>query len=239
MKKILIILSLIIAFYSTSSANMALKLLAENIEARGGMEKLKSIDVIEFGIVTKSEQMPVPDTSRNLYSGDKYRVSSTGTSTVVFDNGKEGYVLSPMFGADTLTKMSEQQRGQMFNQFKQIRGFMLGYVFKMYQKKEQFNVEYLGKEKVGNEDVKKVKISSPQSAIVTNIYLGKKDKMTKKIEIVTPQGSIEFILSNYKEIDGILFPHKISMKNPMMSIDQYIADLKFNHKVPDKLFNEL
>jgi|GEM_PF-3369021 len=239
MKKILITLSLFIAFYSSSYANMAIKLLEENIEARGGIEKLKSIEVIEFAIVTKSEQMPVPDTSRNLYSGDKYRISSTGTNTVVFDNGKEGYVLSPMFGADTLTKMNDQQRAQMKNQFKQIKGFLLGYVFKMYQKKEQFNIEYLGKEKIGNEDVKKIKISSPQSVLVTNLFLGKNDKMTKKIEIVTPQNTLEFTLSNYKKVDGVLFPHKIRMTNPMMNIDQYIADLKFNHKVPDKLFNEL
>jgi len=238
MRKIYVFILLALFFSFDAYANEAIKLLEENIEARGGLDKLNSIKVLECLVITNSQQMPVPDTSRNLYAGEKYRITSLGTNSIVFDNGKDGYFLSAMFGADTLTKMNSSQRATLKDQFKQIKGFLLGFIYNTFLKKNEFKIEYLGKESIGKAKVKKIKISSALSSVETNIYIGNIDKLTKKIEILAPNNQMEFIFSAYQEIDGILFPRNIIMKNSQMELHQVIENLRINHNVADSVFEE-
>ena len=65
---------------------------------------------------------------------------------------------------------------------------------------------------------------------------GLKVKEIKDVE--TPQGTFrqETVFSDYKEVDGLLFPFKIKQSFGMQSIDMNISSIKINTGLEDKLF---
>jgi outer membrane lipoprotein-sorting protein len=181
------------------------EIVAKNIEARGGLEKLKAIRSAKMtGRMTigpGSEAPMVIEVKRP----NKMRLDVTVqgmTLTQAYD-GKTGWQINPFGGSKNAEPMSAEDLKEAEEQA-DIDGPLVDWKTKGHK------VELVGKEKVEGTDVYKLKVSL-KNGNVQYIYLDADSyldiKTEEKRSVRGTEVETEQTIGDYKEVGGLLIPH--------------------------------
>lgn len=195
---------------SAAWAQTADEIIAKNIEAKGGLEKLKAIQTMRIsGKMQMGPGMEAPmviETARP----NKMRVEFTfqGMTGIQAYDGKTGWMVMPFMGKKDPEPMSGDDLKMVEDQA-DMDGPLVDYKEKGHQ------VEYLGKGEVEGTPVHKIKVTKKNGDVAT-LYLDAESFLEIKAEGKTRlrgqdiEGETTF--GDYKEVGGIVFAHSIQSK---------------------------
>jgi outer membrane lipoprotein-sorting protein len=192
-------------------AQTADELIEKNIQARGGREKLKSVQTIRYsGKMAIGQGMEMPFTEEVARPGQLRRDFTLQgmTGTMAYD-GKTGWQVMPFMGKKDPEEMSADELKDIVDEA-DIDGPLYDYKTKGNQ------VEYLGKADVEGSPTHKLKLTQ-KNGNVTTIYLDADTYLEIKEEskhtVRGQEVEIEESIGNYKKLDeGITFPFTLEMK---------------------------
>ena len=109
------------------------------------------------------------------------------------------------------------------------------YVFpEQFYEEMGFKLEFLGTEEVDGQQTNKLGITAP-NGMVTNEYYSVETGLKLKTSSAAT-GDITY--SDYQEVDGVLFPMMLTIKNPMLpvALEAKMISVKFNQTLSDSDF---
>lgn len=247
-------------------AQSADEIVSKFIAASGGAEKLNSINTLQYHqqilLKTPMGNFDIP----LQYYKDKNKLfrlqaamSFGGQSFSFYSivNDTAGYVMlpaNPMLGTDGgLKKMVEKERQSQLFQMDVAGMFapLVNYADKGHK------VELLKDEKVKGEECYRVKLTLA-SGQVMNYAISKATNLVVKADakgaiaasmsgmgaMISGMGGsssvdrveISTIYSDYKNIDGLMFPTKVLIKAPMGDSESEISNIKVNQPIDPRLY---
>lgn len=109
------------------------------------------------------------------------------------------------------------------------------YVFpEQYYEEMGFTLEFLGTEEVNGQQANKLGVTAPNGMVTNEFYAVETGLKLKTSSEAT--GEISY--SDYQEIDGIMFPMLLTIKNPMLptALEAKMISVKFNQTLSDSDF---
>jgi hypothetical protein len=183
------------------------ELIAKNVEARGGMEKLKAVQSIRMtGKMTMGQGMEAP-MMLEMKRPKSLRMEFTvqGMTGIQAYDGKTGWAVMPFGGKKDPEPMNAEDL-QEADENADIDGPLVDY------KSKGYTVELIDKEKVEGSDAYKLKVNM-KNGTVRYIYLDADTMLEIKNEgkrmIRGSEVEFESIIGDYKEVGGVLFPYSI------------------------------
>jgi outer membrane lipoprotein-sorting protein len=229
---------MIVLFVTASclSAQTVDEIIAKNIEARGGAEKLKSVQSIKStATMSMGPGMEAPGTliqKRPAMARLEFTVQGL-TAVQAFD-GKNAWQIMPFMGKKDPELMSADEAKET-EEMADIDGPLVDYKSKGHQ------VELLGKEKIEGTDAYKLKVTLKNGDVQT-IYIDSDSFLEIKEETKrTVRGSeqvLESAIGDYKEVNGIMFPfaEETSAKGSDQKQKLTITKIELNVPADDSLF---
>jgi outer membrane lipoprotein-sorting protein len=182
-------------------------LIARNVEARGGRDRLKAVEAIRMS----GRMSPGPGTEApirlEIRRPDRIRIEITfqGVTAIQVFDGKSGWSIAPFRGKIEAVAMSAEDAAHASEQA-DLEGPLLDY------KAKGHTVELVGPDKVDERDAWKLKLTL-KNGTVRQVYLDAASFLEVKTESKrTIRGTevvVEGRLGDYREVGGIRFPHSI------------------------------
>lgn len=211
------------------------EIIAKNIEARGGMNKIQSVQTVRA--IGKMEFGPMEAPGIFMQKRpDMVRLDFTIqglTATQAYD-GKSGWAIMPFTGKKDPEAMTADDTKEMQEEA-DIDGPLVDYKAKGNQ------VELVGKEKVEGTDAYKLKVTL-KNGDVKYIYLdtdsGLEIKEESKRMVRGTEQETETSLSDYREVNGLMFPFatESSIKGSPQKQKLAIEKIEVNVPVEDATF---
>jgi hypothetical protein len=184
------------------------ELIARNIEAHGGLTKMKAVQSVRMtGKMTMGQGMEAPMTLE-LKRPKNMRMEFTfqGMTGIQAYDGKDGWQVMPFMGSKDPEPMTTEDLQEAEEQA-DMDGPLVDYKAKGYK------VELLGKEKIEGSDAWKLKVTMKTGERI--IYLDADTMLEIKTEGKrTVRGSemeFETSLGDYREVGGLLFAFSIEV----------------------------
>ncbi len=236
MFKKLILTTLALMFAASLSAQTVDEIIAKNIEAKGGYDKLKSIKTMQAtGQFTAQNGMVQGTITLYNKRPNKMRMNMDiqGQTMVQAFDGTTGWMIIPFMGTTEPQRMPEEQIKSMKSNA-DMDGVLVDY------KKKGHKVELLGKEELEGTDVYKLKVTRKDSS-VQYLYLDSdyyiELKMSTVIKSKGTEQMFDTYLSDYKEVDGTMVPFAIEQKKGDMLLSQItLSEVKYNVDIDDSYF---
>jgi hypothetical protein len=97
-----------------------------------------------------------------------------------------------------------------------------------------FTLEFLGTEAIDGQQAHKLGITAPNGMVTNEFYAVESGLKIKTSSVAT--GDITY--SDYQEVDGVLFPMLLTIKNPMLpvALEAKMISVKFNQTLSDSEF---
>jgi len=235
-RKVCLPMIVLLVTASCLSAQTVDEIIAKNIEARGGADKLKSVQSIKAtATMSMGPGMEAPGTliqKRPAMARLEFTVQGL-TAVQAFD-GKNAWQIMPFTGKKDPELMSADEAKET-EEMADIDGPLVDYKNKGHQ------VELLGKEKIEGTDAYKLKVTLKNGDVQT-IYIDSDSFLEIKEETKrTVRGSeqvFESAIGDYKEVNGIMFP--IAEETGAKGSDQKekltITKIELNVPTDDSLF---
>jgi hypothetical protein len=206
------------------------EILAKNLEARGGLDKLKSVQSVRIsGRMTVGPGIEAP-IALELKRPNQMRLDITVqgmTGSQAYD-GTGGWALMPFGGQKNPEPMSADET-KLAEEQADIDGPLVDY------KTKGHTVELVGKEQVEGTDTFKLKVTM-KNGVVRHIYLDAEYFLEIRDEgkrtIRGAEMETESIVGDYKEVGGIMFPHSIESGVKGMPQRQKLSVDKIELNVP-------
>jgi outer membrane lipoprotein-sorting protein len=211
-----------------------------NLEARGGKDAWLAVETVKM---TGKMQMgggaagaiEVPFTVENKRPG-KIRLEFTmqGMTAVQAFDGETGWSVMPFLGRTEPEEMAEDQVKQLENQA-DFEGMLLNY------KEKGHTVELLGKEEVDGTPAYKLKVTRADGDVDV-VYLDEEYyiefKIEAKREVQGNEVEVATVFGDYKEVDGLIFPHSIEIAYGGGDAQQVITieSIELGLEIPDERF---
>jgi len=217
-------------------AQTADEIIAKNIQARGGADKLKSVQCIKTtATLTLGPGMEAPGSLiQKRPSMARLEFTVQGLTAVQAYDGKTAWQIMPFMGKKDPELMSADETKEM-EENADLDGPLVDYKAKGHQ------VELLGKEKVEGTDAYKLKITLKNGDVVTQYidadsFLEIKEE-TKRMVRGT-ELELESSIGDYKEVGGIVFPFAVENGAKGSSQKEKITVSKIELNVPadDSIF---
>ena len=217
-------------------AQTADEIIAKNIQARGGSDKLKSVQSIKStATMAMGPGMEAPGVLIQK-RGNLARLEFTiqGLTAVQAYDGKNAWQIMPFMGKKDPELMSADEAKEM-EENADLDGPLVDYKSKGHQ------VELLGKEKVEGTDVYKLKATLKNGDVQT-IYIDADSFLEIKEETKrTVRGSeqvVESAIGDYKEVNGIIFPFAVEsgVKGSPQKQKLTITKIELNVPADDSIF---
>lgn len=233
-KSLLTLVTVLYISILTVSAQTVDDIINSHIKAMGGMEKIKSVKTLKMDISFEQQGMKIPVRMTFKRPGMVYsEVEVQGMKIKSATDGKTGWMLNPMMGKAEAEPMPEEGLKEMKDQA-DFDGKLVDYAKKGYK------AELLGKEDMEGTEVYKVKLTKGDDAstyfIDSKSYLVLKER-TKRVT----KGKVtesDALMSDYKSIDGIMFPHSMEQRevNAEEGNKMTLTGVTLNPPVEDALF---
>ena len=212
MKKIVVAFFILLATVSVkiTNAQTLQEVLNKHFEAIG-QEELLDKKTYEVEATVSQMGMEIPMVMK-IKRPNKFRMEMEmqGQKMIQAYNGEKGWMLAPWVSSEP-QDLSGPQLEQAMEQAN-IDGELYNYEDK------GLSAELLGKEFLGDDEVFNIKLTN-EEGVEKNYYLGADDYLVKKVTgKVNAQGqevTVEQIMSDYEEIDGVKVATKIESKSPM------------------------
>jgi hypothetical protein len=199
--------------------------IANYIKAVGGEEKVKSI---------KNASM----TAEANFQGQIIEIKT------VADSEKSRLMQSTAVGGNVMQKtILADGKGQMMvmGQVQQLpdeTAAMLKpqtFVFpEQFYESMGFKLAYIGTETVNGEDAHHLQITAPNGMVTNEFY-----STSSGLKLRTNNSTTgDIFYSDYQEVEGIMFPMTLTIKNPMLpvSLEAKMVSVKFNQALSDADF---
>jgi outer membrane lipoprotein-sorting protein len=183
------------------------EIIAKNVQARGGMDKLKSVKTVKSTLtIAQGPGMEFPAVLIQK-RGELARIEFTiqGLTGIQAYDGKDAWQVMPFMGKKDPEQMSADEAKEI-QEMTDIDEPWVDYKSKGNQ------VELLGKEKIEGTDAYKVKVSLKNGDVKTVYFDADSFLRIKEESKRTVRGSEvneESAIGDYKEVDGIVFPFAI------------------------------
>jgi hypothetical protein len=222
-------LVLLAAGTSVGSAQTVDELIAKNIQAHGGLEKLKAIKSLQTTGKFVQQGMEFPFVT-TLQRPGSVRIESKfqGQAFIMAYNGTTGWSINPFQGGSTdPQKMSDEQVKELQDQAN-IDGPLVDY------KAKGNKIEYIGKEDLEGTPVQKLKITEKDGDIKF-WYLDEETGIELKQTSIVKQDNKEIeadsYFSDYKEVAGVMMAHTTETRFQGQSTGQMVLE-KVDVNVP-------
>ncbi|PNW29463.1 M16 family metallopeptidase [Formosa algae] len=196
------------------------KVLQSYIAAIGGKDKLDAVNTIN--IVAEAELQPrvmmnldIKKTSKKQFAQEIVAMGQSVMKTVM--DSKSGYVV--MQGQKK--EMTEEEITKSISEaapFPELNYLNNGVTLESI-------------ENIDGENAYKIKVSEELSA-----FYSVESGLKLKEERSTPMGSASLFYSDYKDVNGIKFPYKLSQTMGPQKFDFVVKDLKINEGITDEDF---
>jgi outer membrane lipoprotein-sorting protein len=212
------------------------EIIAKNIRARGGADKLKSVQSIKAtATMAMGPGMEAPGVLIQK-RGNLARLEFTvqGLTAVQAYDGKNAWQIMPFTGKKDPELMSSDEAKEV-EEMADLDGPLVDYKSKGNQ------VELLAKEKIEGTDAYKLKVSLKNGDVQT-VYIDADSFLEIKEETKrTVRGSeqvVESAIGDYKEVDGIVFPFAVEsgVKGSPEKQKLTITKMELNLPVDDSIF---
>ncbi|MGA8299295.1 MAG: hypothetical protein WB817_07410 [Terriglobales bacterium] len=212
------------------------EVIAKNIQARGGMDKLKSVKSIKTtATLAMGPGMEAPGVMIQKRP-DMARLEFTiqGLTAVQAYDGSKAWQVMPFMGKKDAELMSADDAKEM-QETADLDGPLVDY------KAKGNTVELLGKEKIEGTDAYKLKVSLKNGDVQTEYidadsFLEIKEDTTRTVR--GTEHEFESSIGDYKEVDGIIFP--FAVESGAKGSDQKqkitISKIELNVPVDDSIF---
>ncbi len=219
-----------------SFAQTADEVIAKHIEAMGGKEKLAGLKTMRLtASVEVAPNMKAPMTMV-MVNNKAFRMDleMQGMKMTQAVSGDSGWAIIPWAGKKDAERMNSEQIQDSKDQM-DITGALFNY-------KEKGNaVELIGKEDMEGTDVYKLKITKKTGDIEYDFidassYMKLKETTTHKYKDKEVSGDV--IYSDYRKVDGIIFPFSIEEREAGSSQGQpmTVDKVEVNIPVDDGMF---
>jgi outer membrane lipoprotein-sorting protein len=205
-------------------------LIAKNLEARGGLERLQAVTTIKQVAMTTMQGADAKMTSYSKRPNMQRLETKVNDKTVIssFD-GVTAWMLNPFMGVDRPIVLGESQ-ADMIREQSVFDGLLpnlkvLGYTA---------SVE--GVESSGDRSLIHLKLVSA-SKQVRHVYLDSATFLEAKITIEQNQTKLEQQFLDYRDVKGLKEPFLIRMLvNGAVQSEIKVQSIEFNEKMDDALF---
>ena len=234
MKKIRLSLIAVAAMMSMQAvkAQTVDEIIDMNLKAMGGKEKMSSLKTVKMtgSLNTQGNEISMVITRKQMV-GSRADISVMGTENYVIVTPTKGWTFMPVQGMTAPDDMPEKQLESSQTQL-DIQSPLLNY-------KEKGNtVEYLGKEKVDDDDCYKLKVVYKNGVSTIFFISGKDNRLIKtsgKRNMNGQDVDFDSRYSNYKQnADGFWFAYTISST---IQGETNFDKIETNITVDDKIFN--
>lgn len=214
------------------------ELIAKNLEARGGAEKLKAVQSMKMnGKMAMGPGMEAPFTMEAMRPG-LFRMTFTlqGMTGIQAYDGKQGWMVMPFMGKKDPEAMSPDDSKEMKDQAEDmIDGPLVDW------KTKGHTVEYVGRDTVDGAPTYKLKITKKNGNVTyewldAETYLEIKSASKRTIRGTEVDG--EAYMSDYKDVGGLMMAHSMeqgaagSPQRQKMTIDS----VELNPKLDSQTF---
>ena len=219
---------------SPAGAVDADEIIAKNIEATGGLEKIKAIQTAKFTgkFLAQGMELPFVMTQRRP---DRLRieVEVMGMTMVQCYDGTKGWSINPMTGSPDPQPMSEVEN-KSFALQADMDGVLVDYRDKGY------TVEYLGESDVEGTAAHQLRVDTKQGT-VNDIFIDKEYFMAIKVHSKVTVDAAEFesdsFMSDFKEVDGTVIPFAIETRMGETVVNQVMIEkVEYGVAVQDSIF---
>ncbi len=236
MRKFSLLTTFLVLLASVVSAQTVDEIIAKNIQARGGMDKIKSVETIRSsGTMSMGGGMEAPG-SMVQKRPDMARLEFTvqGLTAVQAYDGKTAWQIMPFMGKKDAEPMSADDRKDI-EENADIDGPLVDYKSKGHQ------VELLGKDKVEGTDAYKLKVTLKNGDVIT-MYLDADSFLEIKEEtkrmVRGTEREVESVIGDYKEVNGLMFPFAIEsgVKGGQEKQTLTLSKIEINTPVDNSIF---
>jgi len=194
-------------FAASVSAQSLDEILAKYAEARGGMDKVKAVKSMRMtGTTTMGPGIEAPITvemKRPKYM--RTELTLQGLTVVQAYDGQTAWAIMPFMGKKDAEALPEDQT-KMAEEQADLDGVLID------SKEKGHTVELVGKESIEGTDAYKLKVTL-KNGDVRYVFLDAEYFLEIRTEGTrTVRGSqvdFEASIGDYKEVDGLMFPHSI------------------------------
>jgi outer membrane lipoprotein-sorting protein len=218
-----------------ASAQTADEIVNKTIQARGGLEKLKAVNTVRMsGTATLGPGLQAPISLQFKRPGAvRMEFTIQGKALVQATDGKTPWAINPFQGTSDAETLSAEDAKDL-NEQADIDGPLVDY------KAKGHSVELMGKEDLEGSPVYKLKLTL-KSGDVQYIYVDADSflelKETTKRSQQGKEIEVETYPSNYKEVNGVLFPYSIESKADGHTVFSATLDkIEVNAPVDDAAF---
>ena len=219
---------LILFTTSLSSAQTAEELVAKNLEARGGVEKMKAIHSLRMTGKVQQGSFTVQVTTVGL-TPNFYKQMATiqGMTEIESYDGSTGWKISPFEGRRDPELLGEDDLRGLVEEA-DFYGPLVDY------KQKDNRVEYLGHDTVDGDDAYRLKVTRANGDIVyyyldPDTYLEIREERIMFIRGNTRESFTN--MGSYKKVDGVYYPFSLesgSMRNPEQTAKITIDKIEAN-----------
>jgi len=212
------------------------EIIAKNVQARGGSDKLKSVQSIKStATMTMGPGMEAPGVLIQK-RGNLARLEFTvqGLTAVQAYDGKNAWQIMPFTGKKDPELMPADEAKEI-EETADVDGPLVDYKSKGHQ------VELLGKEKVEGTDAYKLKVSLKNGDVLT-VYIDADSFLTIKEETKrTVRGTeqvVEQSIGDYKDVNGLIIPFAMEsgVKGSQEREKLTISKIELNVPADDSIF---
>jgi hypothetical protein len=225
----LIVLAAIAGFSSSMRAQTVDEVIAKNIEARGGLEKLQSVRSIRTTAKYTQGSFRADFRQENKRA-DKVReeIIIQGMAQVQAYDGKTGWQISP-FGGRKDPELLSQDDLKSLAVDADIDGPLIQY------KEKGHKAELVGHDSMEGTDCFKIKLSM-KNGDVRYYYLDTDSFLELKVEIQTTiRGALqesELYYGDYEQVNGIYYPFTVEQAQKGSSSRAQISVEKIEQNIP-------
>jgi outer membrane lipoprotein-sorting protein len=212
MKKTILSVAVLVLSIGTLSAQSVDEIVTKNLNAIGGVAKLREVKSVIMEISIKVQSLEIENLTAILV-GKAMRSDSKimGNNMVQAFDGTRAWAITPimMGGTGEPQVMSEEMSKTVITQIDPFP--LLDYL------KKGTKLELLASEKVKDKDAYHLKIS-PKDGTESEIWIDVSSGLMSKLKTVQNGQEVEIFISNYTEIEGINFAMSMETSNPMAGI---------------------
>lgn len=223
-------LAILLLVAPLAGAQTADELIAKNIAAKGGLEKLKAVQSLrqtsDITIQGMAAKLTIYSKRPNLTRQEIV----LGPETIIsaFD-GQTPWMVNPMSGSTQATVVTGPQADMIRNDAS-FDGPLVDY------KARGMTAELIGSEDVDGTAVHHLKVTG-SDGLVKHIYLDASTSLEVKVATETPQGLVEQRLSDYREVGGLKVPFSITvLTGGAVTAQVKVLTLDLNAEIDDALF---
>ncbi len=234
----LIVVPIIAAAPLMAQVQSADQIIAKNVEAMGGMAKLKAIKAIRITGKAAFGPMEAPFVMEQKRPGSFYQdVTVQNMHLIEAFDGKSGWTINPFagYGGKKDAELMDADALKNAEQQADLDGPLVDY------KDKGHKVEYLGKEDVEGSSAHKLKLTL-KNGNTQIIYLDADSflavKQASKRTVRGTDIETETTLGDYKEEGGVMMPHSMEMgaKGRPEKQKLTIEKVEINPAIDDAIF---